>query len=61
VQTLELEASDESTLLIATFDARTSVAIGEVVALTIDPHAVHFFDLETAAVIGAATTAPVPA
>jgi multiple sugar transport system ATP-binding protein len=61
VQTLELEASDESTLLIATFDARTNVAIGEVVALTVDPHAVHFFDLETAAAIGATAAAPVPA
>ena len=56
VQTLELEAGDESTLLIATFDARTSVAVGEVVALTVDSHAVHFFDLETADVIGAAAT-----
>jgi multiple sugar transport system ATP-binding protein len=53
VQTLELEASDESTLLIATFDAKTNVAIGEVVALTVDSEAVHFFDLETASVIGA--------
>jgi multiple sugar transport system ATP-binding protein len=61
VQTLELEANDESTLLIATFDARTNVAIGEAVALTVDPHAVHFFDLETAGAIGAATPTPVAA
>ncbi|HEX4036010.1 MAG TPA: sn-glycerol-3-phosphate ABC transporter ATP-binding protein UgpC [Solirubrobacteraceae bacterium] len=57
VQTLELEASDARTLLIATFDAKTSVEIGEVVALSVDTHAAHFFDLDTASVIGAAVPA----
>jgi len=56
VQALEQEAGDRSAVVLATFDAKTHVAIGETVALTVDTHAVHFFAMDTADAIGAATT-----
>jgi multiple sugar transport system ATP-binding protein len=51
VQTLEQEARAERALLVATFDPKTKVEVGDLVPLTVDEHALHFFDLETAEAI----------
>jgi hypothetical protein len=53
VQALKQEAGDSRTHVIAIFDAKSQVNIGDSVRLSVDTNALLFFDADTTSAIGA--------